>query len=150
MRLDLGDGRIDAYKFTLKGENASGSYIALSDNDNAFLRIKYRSSSGDVNVDVMDIGVDTYQLHSFDWISGSSGTELDFESGRWVSYSDVSPYVGKAILIDASANAVPFAVGGSGTGNTLTSNAAFKLYWDGSFSVGTNAFAVSATGQLNI
>ena len=152
MRIDLGDGRIDAYKFTLKGENENGSYIALSDNDSAFLRIKYRTSDSDeiVDVDVMDIGVDTYQLHSFDWISGASGTELDFASGRWISYTDVSTYEGKAILIDASANAVPFAVGGSGTGSTLTSNAAFKLYWDGSFSVGTNAFAVSATGQLNI
>jgi hypothetical protein len=67
MRLDLGDGRIDAYKFMLKGENENGSYVALSDSDSAFLRIKYRSADGSVNVDVMDVGVDTYQLHSFDW-----------------------------------------------------------------------------------
>lgn len=151
MRLDLGDGRIDAYKFMLKGENDNGSYVALSDADNAFLRIKYRAASGDVDVDVMDVGVDTYQLHSFDWIPSTQGTEIDFDSGRWVSYCNVSgPYDGKAILINADANDVPLAVGGSGSPDNIIDSAAFKLYWDGSFSVAGNAFKVQSDGQLNI
>jgi hypothetical protein len=147
MRLDLGDGRIDAYKFMLKGENENGSYVALSDSDNAFLRIKYRSADGAINVDVMDVGVDTYQLHSFDWLSGAQGTEIDFGSGRWVSYCNESgDYDGKAILINADAPYVPFAVGGNGTIDNIMSGAAFKLYWDGSFSVAGNAFKVSSSG----
>ena len=153
MQIDLDDGKINAYNFTLTGINGSGSnagsYIELSSAPNKFLTMHYQDSEKepDVSLDVLTINTNNYSLHSFDWISGAQGTEIDLENGRWLSYCNVNPNVGKGILLDADAGTYPFVVGGTGNVDNMYNTATFKIAWDGSLSIGTN-FTADAEGKI--
>lgn len=147
MKIDLSEGTIDAYNFVLKGESNSGDYagsfIKLASDPNGFIDA-YLLDPSLGGIHVLDIGLDNYQLHSFDWYvkdSTRQGMEIDLNEGCITSYSNSNE--NKAMIFDASASTYPFQIGTIGNYN-------FKIRWDGGFAVNGTAFKVDASGNLNI
>jgi hypothetical protein len=151
LNIDFSDGKMTGYNFALRGENSQGSYFNLSSDATKFFEIHYKDTSKDPDVDVSVMKIDTsdYYLHSFDWISGAQGTEIDLENGRWLSYCNTGTYDGKGILINAADSSYPLVIGGSGAYDNMYKNATFKVAWDGSLSLGADkAFTVSSEGKV--
>ena len=141
MLFDLAGGKIDAYNFTLRGEDSTGSFLQLSSNPNNFIQVNYKDDNLG-SIDILKISKNDYFLHSFDWYqSGNTrqGMELNIETGTITAYSNVDANKGKAMLIDASAATYPIQLGTIG-------NYEFNVGWDGSMK--TPNFTVDSTGAI--
>jgi hypothetical protein len=74
MKLNLAQGKIQAYNFELRGEDSRkdaktlGSYVYLSSDPADMVRVRYRNNDFDTNgIDVLAIGTNNYILKSFNW-----------------------------------------------------------------------------------
>lgn len=147
MKIDLSAGTIDAYNFVLKGEsnsgNYAGSFIKLTSDPNGFIDA-YLLDPNLGGIHVLDIGLDNYQLHSFDWYvkdSTRQGMEIDLNEGCITSYSNSNE--NKAMIFDASAATYPLQIGTIGNYN-------FKIKWDGALDINSGAFKVDSDGNVTI
>ena len=140
-KINLTDGSITSYNFTLKAGNTSGNnptielvsggipYLRIrNDNDKVLLSIQKKTtdpSSGAV------LTPEEFYLQSGNYVYGTSGTQIDLVNNTFNAYSGftLKAYSGNNyILIDATAdtNAYPLRVGEN-----------FKVSWSG---------AITATG----
>ena len=140
-KINLTDGSITSYNFTLKAGNTSGNnptielvsggipYLRIrNDNDKVLLSIQKKTidpSSGAIKTP------EEFYLQSGNYVYGTSGTQIDLVNNIFNAYSGftLKAYSGdNYILIDATAgtNAYPLRVGEN-----------FKVSWSG---------AISATG----
>ena len=140
-KINLTDGSITSYNFTLKAGNTSGNnptielvsggipYLRIrNDNDKVLLSIQKKTidpSSGAIKTP------EEFYLQSGNYVYGTSGTQIDLVNNTFNAYSGftLKAYSGdNYILIDATAgtNAYPLRVGEN-----------FKVSWSG---------AISATG----
>ena len=153
MLIDLAGGKIDAYNFTIKGEDASekyyGSYLKLTSNPSGpgFIDAFVFDHSFDYTYSgnhVMKLSTSNYYLRSFDWfVDGNTrqGMTIDLSEGCITSYSNSN--AGKVMLFDASASLYPLQLGTIGNPN-------FKIGWDGALYINGDAFKVDANGNVTI
>lgn len=168
MKINLDEGQIDAYNFTLRGEDPdSGSFVKLSSDVKQMVKIKYRDPNCDTNgLDVLHIGTDDYVLRSFNWWDSGdteldiptypadrdnaklpkplTGMEINLREGTLSAYAENDAQARNWFRIDASDDSnIPLAIGNR-------QNPAFKVMWDGEFRVADNAFRVDARGNVYI
>lgn len=153
MLIDLAAGKIDAYDFTLRGEDPdSRSYLKLSSNPTQMMKVFYvnKEIENDSGLVVFEMGTDNYIMHSFNWwnrIEGGTepltGMEFNIRDGKFTAYSSNTAQAGKYIVIDASDDSsnYPLMVGTPGS-------EALKIAWDGALKINGSAFNVDATGNF--
>ena len=153
MLIDLAEGRLDAYDFTLRGEDsASRSYIKLSSDPSQMIKVFYRDENidDDSGLVVFEMGTNNYIMHSFNWwsrIEGGTepltGMEFNIRDGKFTAYSSNTAQAGKYIVIDASDDSsnYPLMVG-------TPDSEALKIAWDGALKINGSAFNVDATGNF--
>lgn len=149
MRIDLDDGKIDAYNFALRANSTKG-YLELSSDPDQMLKMIYSPDPDDETLDVTVLEVNTknYLLQSFNYSDDFNGMQIDIGNGKIGFYdSNLPPEEAdtKAIILNVE-GAVPFMVGNP-------SSPAFKLKWDGSLQIGggaTPAFQINSQGDLAI
>lgn len=153
MLIDLAEGRLDAYDFTLRGEDsASRSYIKLSSDPSQMIKVFYRDENidDDSGLVVFEMGTNNYIMHSFNWwsrIEGGTepltGMEFNIRDGKFTAYSSNTAQAGKYIVIDASDDSsnYPLMVGTPGS-------EALKIAWDGALSVNNSSFNIDASGNF--
>lgn len=153
MLIDLAQGKIDAYDFTLRGEDPdSRSYLKLSSDPSQMIKVYYR----DINIDndsglvVFEMGTENYIMRSFNWwdrVDGGTepltGMEFNIRDGKFTAYSSNDDQAGKYIVIDASDDSsnYPLMVG-------TPNSEALKIAWDGALKINNNAFNVDAGGNF--
>ena len=81
-RIDLSEGSITSYNFSLKAEDKDGSYIQMNSDGNPFLKINYKGKK-----DLMSISSSEFVLRSHSWSEGTAGTKIDLINGTIESYS---------------------------------------------------------------
>ena len=152
MLIDLAQGKIDAYDFTLRGEDPdSRSYLKLSSNPTQMMKVFYvnKEIENDPGLTVLEVGTSAYTMRSFNWwnVEDSdkvlTGMEIDVENGRITAYSSVDEQPGYKISIDASDETgnIPLMIG-------LQSSPSFQVSWDGSLSINNDKFNVDSFGNL--
>ena len=153
MLIDLAQGKIDAYDFTLRGEDKdSKSYIKLSSLPNQMVKVFYRDTNidDDSGLVVFEMGTDNYIMRSFNWwnrIEGGSepltGMEFNIRDGKFTAYSSNTNQAGKYIIIDASDSSgnYPLMIG-------KPREESFRVAWDGALKINNNAFNVDAGGNF--
>lgn len=152
-------GKIDAYNFTIKGEDASedfyGSYLKLTSSpskgfiDAYFFDHSFSSNDKDdpyKGNHVMLLSEDDYELCSFDWYDTDTvkqGMKIDLSTGLIHAYSNANQ--GKQMVINANADsyACPLQIGTIGAPN-------FQVGWDGSLNINNGAFQVAPDGTITI
>lgn len=155
---DLSSGNIEAYNFSLKGESSDkypGSFIKLSSDPSSFIDIylldeNYLDQDNE-GIHVLEIGTNSYKLHSFDWMPTGdfrSGMEIDLNGGCITGYTDTQKYGGTSIKLDAEASIYPFEIGNDTNENQPFRP--FRIAWDGSLSINGDAFTVDAQGNVSI
>lgn len=152
MLIDLAQGKIDAYDFTLRGEDTeSRSYLKLSSDPAQMMKVFYvnKENGDDPGLTVLEVGTNNYIMRSFNWwnVEDSdrvlTGMEIDVENGRIMAYSSVTEQPGYMISIDASDESgnIPLMIG-------LQNNPSFKVAWDGSVSINGDKFNIDADGNF--
>lgn len=153
MLIDLAQGKIDAYDFTLRGENTdSRSYLKLSSDTSEMIKVHYRDAAlgaDDEGLSVMQVGTTDYILRSFNWwnVAGKNvpltGMEIDIGKGRIQAYYENTANARNFISIDASDDGRnnPLSIGDRDTPS-------FQVAWDGALSINGSAFNVDAGGNL--
>ncbi len=162
MKLNLAQGKIQAYNFELRGEDSRkdaktlGSYVYLSSDPADMVRVRYRNNDFDTNgIDVLAIGTNNYILKSFNWWDEDSdrvhdnitpkpltGMLINLQDGIFEAYAENGPNATNWFRIDASYDSiVPLAIGDR-------SNPSFKIAWDGALKINNNAFNVDADGNF--
>ena len=156
MLIDLAGNKIDAYEFTLKGEDPSGSYLKFSSDPTEFVDIYSWDPSG-LGIDsysgykgnhVLLINEDNYQLRSFDWYVSDNtkqGMLIDLGQGLIKAHSNATDNHNKEMVFSASADGYnnPISIGTIGSHN-------FKVAWDGALSINGDAFKVDKNGNVTI
>ena len=164
MKLNLAQGKIQAYNFELRGEDSRkdaktlGSYVFLSSDPADMVRVRYRNNDFDTNgIDVLAIGTNNYILKSFNWWDEASdrvhdsitpkpltGMQINLQDGIFEAYAENGSDATNWFRIDASYDSiVPLAIGNRG-------NPAFKVHWDGSLSINDDAFIVDKDGNITM
>ena len=153
MLIDLAQGKIDAYDFTLRGENTtSRSYLKLSSDTSEMIKVHYRDAvlgADDAGLNVMQVGTTDYVLRSFNWWNAAgksaplTGMEIDIGKGRIQAYYENTADVRNFICIDASDDGRnnPLSIGDRDTPS-------FQVAWDGALSINGSSFNVDATGNF--
>lgn len=153
MLIDLARGKIDAYDFTLRGENTtSRSYLKLSSDTSEMIKVHYRDAAlgaDDTGLNVMQVGTTDYVLRSFNWWNAAgksvplTGMEIDIGKGRIQAYYENTADVRNFICIDASDD---------GRNNPLSIGdrdmPSFQVAWDGALSINGSSFNVDAGGNF--
>ena len=152
-KINLTDGSITSYNFTLKAGNTSGNnptielvsggvpYLRIrNDNDKVLLSIQKKTtdpSSGAI------ITNEEFYLQSGNYTYGTSGTKLDLVNNTFNAYSGFTLKAYKSgtsqyVLLDATASDYPLKVYGSSTKY-------FQVNWNG----GLEATGATITGAIN-
>lgn len=114
MNINLQDGSIDAYNFTLRGyaneDQYLGSYLHLSSNPELIIHLKDNTNNYDV--DLISIGIENFLLQSNNWASNIiketeedvlfgylNGVTLNQRSGPSTDYSTVTTALGPNVEV---------------------------------------------------
>lgn len=107
VKIDLQDGSIDGYNFSLKATNAdtasdyAGSYIWLSSEGTAtspYFSVRVKSAEKQSDIDLIKITQDQFVMHSQNWklaatpIEVSHGIEFDLTNGSLTAYDGFTLY----------------------------------------------------------
>jgi hypothetical protein len=153
MLIDLAQGKIDAYDFTLRGEDKdSKSYIKLSSSPEQMIKVFYRNEKidDDSGLVVFEMGTNNYIMRSFNWwnrIEGGTepltGMEFNIREGKLTAYSSNNDQAGNYIVIDASDSTsnYPLMIGKPG-------EEAFKVDWNGALKINNSAFNIDSGGNF--
>jgi hypothetical protein len=90
MLIDLDDGTIDAYNFSLKGEVSDGtyegSYLLLNSNpEKNFIEAYYKEPENEIKLKTLEIGKNKYVLRSSNW-TDSTGMKIDLMDGSIIAH----------------------------------------------------------------
>lgn len=90
MELNLTKGTLKAFSgFNLKAKSPNnGSYIQLSSEGNPYFRVHHESDTQ--NLDLINITDSTFMIQSQNWISGTSGLQMNLTKGTFKAYDNFS------------------------------------------------------------
>ena len=150
-KIDLTNGSITSYDFTLIAGNTTGNNptIELTSSGTPYLRIRNDSDKTLLSIQKKTVDDVTgaiitneeFYLQSGNFVSGSSGTKIDLVNNTLNAYSGftLKAYKGtQYVLLDATADAYPLKVYGS-------DEKYFQVNWDG----GLTATGADIKGTIN-
>ena len=90
MELNLTEGTLKAFSgFNLKAKSPNnGSYIQLSSEGNPYFRVHHESDTQ--NLDLINITDSTFMIQSQNWVSGTSGLQMNLTKGTFKAYDNFS------------------------------------------------------------
>ena len=90
MELNLTKGTLKAFSgFNLKAKSpTNGSYIQLSSEGNPYFRVHHEN--GSQNLDLINITDSTFMIQSQNWLSGTSGLQMNLTKGTFKAYDNFS------------------------------------------------------------
>ena len=90
MELNLTKGTLKAFSgFNLKAKSPNnGSYIQLSSEGNPYFRVHHESDTQ--NLDLINITDSTFMIQSQNWVSGTSGLQMNLTKGTFKAYDNFS------------------------------------------------------------